>query len=268
MTITDSAPRTQGWAETDCSLHWRIDGDTGPVVLMLHEMGGSLHSFDAITDLLRPTCRVLRMDLRGFGFSEKPRAEYPFASLAGDVVAVLDAAGVVEPVLIVAVAGACPIAVDCALRHPHRVAGLLLCAPSLALSAEVRAATLARAEALAQQDLRPGLNYAMDALYPEPLRGPEFAAYRARYLACDPLSLAHSMRAFATHDVDLGAVAQPVRLLAGRHDLRPPQAVEATAAQFRAAQFHLVEQAGHAFATQAPGALAAHVGELLSQIKL
>lgn len=53
------------------SLHydWR-PGDGVPLVL-LHEMGGTLKSWDLVRALL-PGRASLALDLRGFGLSEKP----------------------------------------------------------------------------------------------------------------------------------------------------------------------------------------------------
>ena len=49
-----------------------MDEGQGPILLMLHGWANSLHSFDAITALLSPNYRVIRLDIPGFGESELP----------------------------------------------------------------------------------------------------------------------------------------------------------------------------------------------------
>lgn len=50
---------------------YRVDG-TGPVLLFLHGWKDSLHTFDAVTELLKDRYTVIRLDLPGFGGSETP----------------------------------------------------------------------------------------------------------------------------------------------------------------------------------------------------
>ena len=64
----------------------------GPVVVLLHELGGTLHSWDAVAPKLAARYRVLRYDQRGSGSSEKVRQEFSNDTLVEDLEALLKAA--------------------------------------------------------------------------------------------------------------------------------------------------------------------------------
>jgi pimeloyl-ACP methyl ester carboxylesterase len=49
-------------------VHYRDEG-TGPAVVLLHGMGGSLHTWDGWTAALHDSLRVLRVDLPGYGLT-------------------------------------------------------------------------------------------------------------------------------------------------------------------------------------------------------
>ena len=49
-----------------------MDQGQGPVILMLHGWKDTLHTFDAVAPILLDRCRVVRLDLPGFGGSDLP----------------------------------------------------------------------------------------------------------------------------------------------------------------------------------------------------
>src|SRR5579872_1355287 len=74
------------WAEAGgVSLHHRLEGARGASVVFLHEIGGSLDSWQGVTPELAKTFRVLRYDQRGFGLSEKTRSPYGIGALVDDL---------------------------------------------------------------------------------------------------------------------------------------------------------------------------------------
>lgn len=75
-----------------------LEGDGTPVVLV-HGITESAASFDPVTELLATSHEVITMDLRGHGESGKGD-RYDLEVMAGDVIAVIEAAGVASPHLI------------------------------------------------------------------------------------------------------------------------------------------------------------------------
>jgi len=71
------------------SISYQLAGDKGPVVVLLHEMGGTLDSWDAVAPGLAENYRVLRYDQRGAGLTEKVRQEYSNEDAVNDLEGVL-----------------------------------------------------------------------------------------------------------------------------------------------------------------------------------
>src|SRR5947208_15820426 len=79
------------------SMRYTISGERGRPVLLLHEMGGSLESWDPVLALMPRDQRVIRCDMRGAGGSEKIRAETTCEALADDILSLLAYLEVTEP---------------------------------------------------------------------------------------------------------------------------------------------------------------------------
>jgi pimeloyl-ACP methyl ester carboxylesterase len=67
---------------------------TGPPIVLLHCYGCSLHWWDELAPLLNKRHRVVRIDLLGFGGSEKPKSGYGIDEQAASVAAALNQLGV------------------------------------------------------------------------------------------------------------------------------------------------------------------------------
>ena len=81
------------WMEANgVSIHYEIAG-RGPSVVLLHEMGGTLASWDGIAPALSKRFRTLRYDQRGSGLSEKVRQPITTELLVEDLEAVLNGSG-------------------------------------------------------------------------------------------------------------------------------------------------------------------------------
>lgn len=95
-------------------------------VLFLHAGIADRRMWDPQWEALADTWDIARLDLRGFGASDRP----PTGPLSGveDVLATMDDAGLERAHLVAASLGA-GIAVEVALTAPGRVASLLLCPP-------------------------------------------------------------------------------------------------------------------------------------------
>jgi pimeloyl-ACP methyl ester carboxylesterase len=102
-------------------------GAGAPAVVLVQGLGLSSRFWFDLPDRLTPDWRVVLLDNRGVGRSDKPLRPYRMATFADDVAAVLDAAGI-ERACVAGISLGGMIAQHVALRHPSRVAGLILLA--------------------------------------------------------------------------------------------------------------------------------------------
>ncbi|HEY9366945.1 alpha/beta hydrolase [Streptomyces sp.] len=103
----------------------RDGGGDGPPVVLLHGLAGHAGEWDATARLLRPRHRVVAVDQRGHGASDRRPADVSRAAYVGDVVAVLDALGIDRAVLVGQSLGGHTALLTVA-AHPARAAALVL----------------------------------------------------------------------------------------------------------------------------------------------
>ena len=99
-----------------------------PVVLLLHGFPTSSHMFRDLIPELAKTHRVIAPDYPGFGYSDAPPAEeydYSFEHVANVMVGLTEAVGAENYVLYMQDFGG-PIGARLALKHPERVAGVVI----------------------------------------------------------------------------------------------------------------------------------------------
>jgi len=79
----------------DARLFYRLDGHVhAPVLVLVSSLGTTHRMWDAAAPFLLERFRLVRLDTRGHGASNAPPGHYTLAQLGGDVLAVMDAAGV------------------------------------------------------------------------------------------------------------------------------------------------------------------------------
>ena len=82
-------------------LHYRQQGpQAGPAIILLHGYSDSSLSFARIMPLLPSEQRVIAVDLRGHGDSDKPRDGYRISDLADDVLEMMDVLDVPAAVVV------------------------------------------------------------------------------------------------------------------------------------------------------------------------
>ena len=107
-------------------VHYAVCGrSSAPAVLMIQGLGADKHGWDMQRYLLAAFYRVIALDNRGAGRSDKPFGHYSLEQMAEDAVAVLDDVGV-ESAHIVGASMGGAIAQIVALKHPARVRSLTL----------------------------------------------------------------------------------------------------------------------------------------------
>lgn len=239
----------------------------GVPVLLLHELGGSSESWRAVVSLLAVDRRVVAVDLRGAGRSEKPPGAFALADLADDLGALLRTLGLDQPVDVVGAALGSLVGALLAIRHPDRVRRLMMCAVAPDMAGPTRAYLAERAEKVRRVGMRgvaeASLANSFPASHPEAR-----AAYRAIYLGNDPAAYAELSLALARLEMtpaDWGTIRVPTLVASGAHDfLWPPPVGRAVAALVPGARFAVMEDAGHFPHLQAPASLVRLAREFLA----
>jgi 3-oxoadipate enol-lactonase len=196
------------------------DGGDGPTLLLIPGLSGTVTGAAKIVDPLREHLRVLVLDNRGAGRSDKPDEPYSIERFAADALAVLDATGIEQAgVLGISMGGR--IALELAINHPGRVGRLVL----LSTGARVKR--------------KPGRRGLMDLVARLPVaKGPHpqpYYAYRRQLVAS------------GSYDAGprLGDVQAPTLVIGGRQDgIAVPELSEELRAGIPDAQLRWVD-GGH-----------------------
>ena len=204
------------------SLRYAVQGSGKPLVL-IHEMGGTMESWELVVPALSAKRRVVRYDTRGAGFSEKIRGPLTIDTMTDDLIALLDALGITEKVALAGTAVGGAIALHTAFRFPERVAAAIVTSPATSIPPANREAVLARVAKFETEGVRSVVEATADNGYPEELRGDRarFEGFRARWLANDPSSFAAIYRMLADMDLSPELAHDQVPGAGNRRRVRP-----------------------------------------------
>jgi 3-oxoadipate enol-lactonase len=250
------------WIEANgASLRYDVSGAGSETLVLMHEAGGCIESFDDALPALANAFRVLRYDQRGFGFSEKVR-ELTLETVVGDLAGLLDALHITGPVHLAGCAMGSDFAVVFAARHPKRVAKLALASPNIGHNGARSAPSLERAALVEREGMRAAMQSSHDRSYPETFRALDrerFRRYQLRWACNTPASFSASARMMG--DVDLtpeyAKIEAPTLVIGAKHDgLRPPKKAEQVAKTIRGAKYVLADT-GHFMNLQTPDLFAA-----------
>ena len=254
------------WIEANgISIHYELVGD-GPSVVLLHEMGGTLASWDGVAPALSNSYRTLRYDQRGSGLSEKVRQPITTEILVADLEAVLEQTGLPPPYHFVTVAAATMQALLYSTKYPDRVASFTFCNPFTGADPKRVAILNERADRSAREGMRATMSMTLDNSWPSDIGDRDaYATYRGRYLAHDPVCFAALNRSIASPNVThLGAeITKPTMVIGGSFDkVRPPAMSEQFAATIPGARYELID-AVHMMPAQAPAPVLALLRDFL-----
>jgi 3-oxoadipate enol-lactonase len=231
----------------------------GPVLVLIHEMGGALESWDAVAATFDDVA-VLQYDCRGSGFSQKIAEDYDHADMSEDLSKLIAAVCPGRELVLAGCAFGAGIALDFAGRHPDLVTHVVALAPAIGVEPEQRPARLASADNIEREGVRVFALKVAAAGYPENLRTDPavFEAFLGRTLANDARSFAAAMRLVANSSLQdrLQDVRCPVTLAAGTFDAtRPPEMIQAFVRSFRNARAAVLAS-GHFMHIQTPAEVA------------
>jgi pimeloyl-ACP methyl ester carboxylesterase len=112
-------------AQVDGARLWYCWTGTGEVVVHVHGGGLGHQNFDRLTPLIAERYRVLDLDLRGYGDSDRPDQEYSLRVWSDDVAALMETLGIDRAHLHGTSTGGL-VALQFAADHPERLRSLIL----------------------------------------------------------------------------------------------------------------------------------------------
>ena len=251
-------------------MRYELSGSGDRTLVLVHEMGGALESWDDVALRLGETRRILRYDTRGAGLSQKVRGELGIDMMADDIAGLLDSLGIPGRVALAGIAVGGAIALHFAARYPARASAVVVGSPATGIAPDRRAAALERIAQVEAAGMAFAVEDSMQNAYPPELRGDikRFERYRARWLGNDPASYAAIYRMLAGMDMqaELTRLRCPVLVIGGSLDrVRPPALAEAVAEAIPDARYVEV-RTGHYMAVQTPDLIADRIDGFLGAI--
>ena len=251
-------------------LRCELSGGGDRTLVLVHEMGGSLESWDDVAPRFAKSCRVLRYDTRGAGLSQKVRGELTLDTMADDIAALLDHFGIAGKVALAGIAVGGAIALHFAARHKERTSAVAVGSPATGIAAERRVPALERLARIEAAGMAFAVEDSMLNGYAPELRGDikRFERFRTRWLGNDPSSYATIWRMLAAADMqdELARLTCPVLVIGGSLDrVRPPVLAEAVAKSIPGARYVEI-RTGHYMSVQTPDLLSDCIDEFLTSV--
>ena len=251
------------------SLRYDLSGRGPETVVLIHEVGGCIESWDDTLAGFQRRFRVLRYDQRGFGLSEKTRVITMNATVA-DLVALLDALRITGPVHLAGCAMGAAIGLAFAGRHPARVGRIVAASPATWANVDPDAARK-RIEETERGGVRAVEQSSLAASYPEVMRALDrarFERFRLRWLGNDPEAMAAILRMSTNPAFDLSAdlarITAPTLVIGCSHDgIRTPAMMTKVAAQIPGARY-VEASSGHFMAVETPDLFVEHAVPFLT----
>ena len=253
------------------ALRCELSGAGTRTLVLVHEMGGSLESWDEVAPRFAGSRRVLRYDTRGAGLSQKLRGEVSLDTMAGDIAALLDHFAIAGKVALAGIAVGGAIALHFAARYPERTAAVAVGSPATGIAAERRGPALERLARIEAAGMAIAVEDAMLGGYAPELRGDiaRFDRFRRRWLGNDPSSYATIWRMLAAAEMqnELARLSCPVLVIGGSLDRVRPAALAQGVAKIIPGARYTEIRTGHYMAVQTPDLLADTIESFLRSVE-
>jgi 3-oxoadipate enol-lactonase len=248
--------------------HHYLSKGEGPPIVLLHGLGGSLHSWYGVIENLSLHHHVVALDFRGHGRSEGRGTSFSIQGWSDDVSALLDALEL-PPATLVGHSLGSLVAQHLAVARPEAVDALVMVGGISYFEPPMKDAYEQRAKLVEAEGL--------DALVDDWLPGaiaPRTAAQlpqlvglmRDAFLRNDPDNYAKACRALAKMpSIKREAIGQPTLLMVGDHDRSTPIAMtEELHRNIPVSRVRVISGAAHWVPLEQPDTLAAAILEWLT----
>ena len=238
-------------------INFTLDGTTGaPLITFAHALSLNLRSFDDQIDAFKDQYRVLRLDLRGHGKTDKDGGSFSMEDLADDVVGLWDHIGVEKSHFVGSSLGAM-VGLALALDHADRLSSLTFMASQGALPLErigasrANIAAMRASDATAQTTMANEADALMDRLlfdHDESTNPSRFTLLRQILGDTTLFGQARAYEAILAMNYDnrLDEICTPTLVLAGAQDnSTTPERMQMYKDGITGAQMELLQDAGH-----------------------
>lgn len=241
----------------DVQLYYELHGDEGkPVMLLLHGLGSSVRDWELQIPVFAGEYRVLAVDMRGHGQSDKPKAPYSMPGFVRDVISLLDQLHI-DKAHVVGLSMGGMIAFQMAVDCPERIQSLVIANSGPAVVAHnikdrinvwmrffiVRALGMKKmGETLAPR------------LFVDESQNELRETFISRWAENDPNAYLNAMRAIVGWTVEdkIGQIKVPTLILTSDQDYTPVSVKEAYCAKIPGASLQVLPNAHHAVTSERP----------------
>lgn len=249
------------------------DYGPGPVVVLLHGFPLSRKMWGSQESSVGSTYRVIAPDLRGHGETAAPDGVYTMDAMADDVIELLDAMQLREPLVVGGLSMGGYVALSLVLRYPERVRGLMLM--DTRATADTPEAAKNREDLARTVETSNSVGHVVDAMLPK-LFAPKTAERRADRVEqvrammerTPARGVAGALRGLAARPdrtAALGQITVPTLVLVGAEDvITPPDEATKLVRGLPNAQLVVVPEAGHLAPLENPGAANTAILEFLA----
>jgi 3-oxoadipate enol-lactonase len=232
------------------AFHCRIDGESGPWVVLSHGLACDLSMWDELAGALKDRYRVLRYDARGHGGSDAPAGDYTLDVLVSDAAAIMDAHGV-ERAHFGGLSMGGMVTQGMLLDHPARVISAVIADSRHTTTPEFTEAWHRRAAAVRQGGVETVVQSSVERWSSAGLaqRNPPAIARMQTMIRSTSVNgfcgcaaaLANLNYGHRLHEID-----KPMLLICGDEDHgAPPENTRQMQAMIKGSRFLEIEQAGH-----------------------
>jgi 3-oxoadipate enol-lactonase len=243
--------------------------ERAPVVVLHHPLATNLSIWDEIAPVLAPKYRVVRFDARGHGQSEAPKGPYSFATLAADVIALMDHLRI-ERAHYLGLSMGGMVGQYLGLDHAPRFSSLQLVSTSSRIPDEAKSLWVDRVQVAREKGMASQVEPAMQRWLTEAnRRKPALVARLARMIETTPLEgYAGWCQAIGNLNITerLKAIKLPTRVIVGADDpATPVAAAQAIHREITGSDLVVMPAVSHMLCAEEPQAFHKHVLEFLAQ---
>jgi 3-oxoadipate enol-lactonase len=267
--MTNTAGPTEGdSAANGITLHFRKEGRSGaPWLVFSNSLMTNLSMWDEQALAFKDHFAIFRYDQRGHGGSTVDDASPSFDLLVDDLVALLDAHGVDQFVLLGCSMGSMT-ALRLAQRFPKRVQALVLSAGRAAGPAGGAELWQKRIDLVAERGMEALVEPTIERwFHPSNRSSPTARKVAEMIRTTNPLGFKACARALQNFDMQSGLAAMraPCLLVAGEADADSPKVMKELQGQIPGAQYAVIENAGHLSPIEGPQSFNALVSDFLKR---